>query len=46
MMKLQSEFQDRDLGYKCLASPLVLSGCKDSSREVSSDIGEAAERVF
>ena len=46
LMKLQSEFQDRDLGYKCLASPLVLSGCKDSSREVSSDIGEAAERVI
>ena len=46
MMKLQSEFQDRDLGYKSLVSPLALSGCKDSSLEVSSDIGEAAERVF
>ena len=44
MMKLQSEFQDRELGYKSLVSPIVLSGCKDTSLEVSTDVGEAAEK--
>ena len=38
-------FKDRDLGYKSLVSPLVLSGCKVSSLEVSSDVGEAAEKT-
>ena len=45
LMKLQSEFQDRELGYKSFVSPIVLSGCKDPSLEVSSDVGEAAEKT-
>ena len=46
LMILQSEFQDRDLGFKSLVSPIVLSGCKVSSLEASSDAGEVAEKCF